>query len=73
MLILELRHLDLPLCDDQHGADLIAAFQPYYSIHLDDVYYVGDEAEVNEKPPLRQRGLDRKLTPAFKNYLHASS
>jgi len=27
---------------------LIAAFEPHYSIHLGDVYYVGDQDEVNE-------------------------
>jgi len=29
-------------------ARLIAAFKPHYSIHLGDVYYVGDAAETNE-------------------------
>jgi hypothetical protein len=29
-------------------AKLIAAFEPHYSIHLGDVYYVGDDAEVGE-------------------------
>src|SRR5262249_14571376 len=29
-------------------AKQIAAFEPHYSIHLGDVYYVGDDAEVGE-------------------------
>jgi hypothetical protein len=31
-----------------HIAKLITAFQPHYAIHLGDVYYVGDRAEVDE-------------------------
>ena len=31
-----------------HIAKLITAFQPHYAIHLGDVYYVGDQVEVDE-------------------------
>lgn len=31
-----------------HIAKLITAFQPHYAIHLGDVYYVGDQVEVDQ-------------------------
>jgi hypothetical protein len=45
-------------------AGLIDNFKPHYSIHLGDVYYVGDEAEVNENF-LGIKDPDNQYAPCF--------